>query len=79
MEGCFFRLDWGVFFPMLSIRVVKGLLCNAVTYPRNLVEKSFGKSEWVPNPDSEGRQKGEERSIGRLLPPKMYGSSTSSS
>ena len=45
MEGCFFRLDWGVFFPMLSIRAVKGLLCNAVTYPPNLVEKLFRKAE----------------------------------
>ena len=43
---------------MLSIRAGKGLLCNAVTYPPNLVEKLFGKSQWVPNPGSEGRQKG---------------------
>ena len=40
---------------MLSIRAGKGLLCNAVTYPPNLVEKLFGKSQWVPNPGSEGR------------------------
>ena len=66
MEGCFFRLDWSVFFPKLSIRAVKSLLCNAVTYPPNLVEKSFGKSEWVPNPDSEGRQKG-RRTLDRSL------------
>ncbi len=28
----------------MSIRAGKGLLCNAVTYPPNLVEKLFGKS-----------------------------------